>query len=157
MAIIQPGQLATGSYNISGSFSGSFAGSLDGSITSASYAETSSFAVTASFALNGGGGGSGLSYAIVSGSVTASVDVQDTIFLIKSASNTLFTIDKEGSTTISGSAEDLLLIKNQNNTKVLNVSQSGVVVLSTQSAELTTTAPNGGIYFTSTSFFVGLD
>lgn len=179
MPIIKPGQLATGPYSISGSFSGSFSGALDG---------TSSFAVTASHALNSGGttvianpggsgpaldtisiegtvfeisgsagGGSGLIHAIVSGSVTASVDVQDTIFLIKSGSSTFFTIDKEGSTTISGSAENLLLIKNKNNTNVLNVSQSGVVVLSTQSAELTTTAPNGGIYFTSTSFFVGLE
>lgn len=52
MPIIQPGQLATGSYNISGSFSGSFTGNIVGTITgtatSASYAETASYAVSAS-------------------------------------------------------------------------------------------------------------
>ncbi len=62
-----------------------------------------------------------------------------------------------GSLEIVGTGEDLFLIKNQTNETILQVSQSGVVVLSTQSVELTTTAPNGGIYFTSASFFVGLD
>lgn len=133
MSQIRPKQLSSGSYTISGSFSGSFQG--DGS----------------------GLTGVGLGYAIVSGSVTASVDVQDTIFLIKSGSDTLFTIDKEGSTTISGSADNLFLIKNANNANMLTVSQSGIITLATQSAELTSPAPNGGIYFTSNAFFVGLD
>lgn len=133
MSQIRPKQLSSGSYTISGSFSGSFQG--DGSELT----------------------GVGLGYAIVSGSVTANVDVQDTIFLIKSGSRTILTIDKDGSTTISGSANNLFLINDLNNTNLLTVSQSGVLVLSTQSAELTTPAPNGGIYFTSQSFYVGLD
>jgi len=62
-----------------------------------------------------------------------------------------------GSLEIVGSGQDLFLIKNQTNNTLLQVSQSGVVVLSTQSVELVNPAPNGGIYFTSTSFFVGLD
>jgi hypothetical protein len=68
-----------------------------------------------------------------------------------------------GSAVITGSLEiksnvtDVFLIKNFNNQPVLTVSQSGVVIVATQSVELTSSAPNGGIYFTSESFFVGLD
>ena len=103
----KPGQLQTGSlYNIS-----------------------SSYAVTASFALNGGGGS---------------------------------TFPFSGSAVITGSLEirsnvnNIFLIKNFSNQPVLTVSQSGVIIIATQSAELTSTAPNGGMYFTSGSFFVGL-
>jgi hypothetical protein len=67
-------------------------------------------------------------FRIITGSRTAEVSVGSDIFLIKNASQTVF-----------------------------RVSQSGVVVLATQSVELTGTAPNGGIYFTSGSFFVGLE
>lgn len=65
---------------------------------------------------------------IVSGEITASVQETSSIFLITSASLDLFKI--------------------QNN---------GVVILSTQSAELSNPAPAGGMYFTSSSFFVGLE
>lgn len=122
---------------------------ITGSVASASYA------LTASFALNGGGGGSGFS--ITSVSVTASVDLTNNIFLIQSGTFTPFSVSNLGSTVISGSATDLFLIKNTNNQNILRVSQSGVVVFATQSAALSETAPNGGIYFTSTSFYVGLD
>jgi hypothetical protein len=103
----KPGQLQTGSlYNIS-----------------------SSYAVTASYALNSTTGG---------------------------------TFPFSGSAVITGSLEiksdinSIFIIKNFNNQPILTVSQSGVVVLATQSAELTGPAPYGGIYFTSGSFFVGL-
>ena len=122
---------------------------ITGSVASASYA------LTASFALNGGTGGSGFS--ITSGSVTASVDLTNSIFLIQSGTFTPFSVSNLGLTTISGSATDLFLIKNTSNQNILRVSQSGVVIFATQSATLTGTAPNGGIYFTSTSFYVGLD
>lgn len=122
---------------------------ITGSVASASYA------LTASFALNGGGGGSGLS--ITSGSVTASVDLTNSIFLIQSGTFTPFSVSNLGLTTISGSATDLFLIKNTNNQNILTVSQSGIVVFATQSATQSGTAPNGGIYFTSSSFYVGLD
>lgn len=62
-----------------------------------------------------------------------------------------------GSLTVKGDVNDVFIIKNFNNDAILTVSQSGVITVATQSAELTTPAPNGGIYFTSTSFFVGLD
>ena len=102
-----PGQLQTGSlFNIS-----------------------SSYALTASFALNGGGGN---------------------------------TFPYSGSAIITGSLEiksdvnNIFLIKNFNNQNILTVSQSGVIIIATQSAELTSLAPNGGMYFTSGSFFIGL-
>ena len=105
---LNPGQLQTGSlFNIS-----------------------SSYALTASFALNGGGGN---------------------------------TFPFSGSAVITGSLEiisnvnNIFLIKNFNNHPILTVSQSGIIVLATQSAQLTSSAPNGAIYFTSGSFFVGLD
>jgi hypothetical protein len=109
MAIIKPEQLASGSYNITGSLFG-----------------TSSFAITASYALNAGE--TGTPFRITTGSISASVDVGQNIFLIT-----------------------------KNNIPVLTVSQSGVVIFATQSQELTGPAPNGAIYFTSSSFFVGLD
>jgi hypothetical protein len=68
-----------------------------------------------------------------------------------------------GSAVITGSLEiksdvnNIFLIKNFNNQPILTVSQSGVIVIATQSVNLTGSAPNGGIYFTSGSFFVGLD
>jgi hypothetical protein len=76
--------------------------------------------------MNGGSGGT--PFRISTGSISASVDVGPSIFIITN-----------------------------NNIPVLTVSQSGVVVFSTQSQELAGLAPNGGIYFTSASFFVGLD
>jgi hypothetical protein len=134
----------TGSINVSGSITAnSFYGDLFG---------TASYALTASYVLNGG-----LTYAIVTGSITASVDVGNDIFLVKSGSYTPFSISNTGAVTISGSAPNLLTVKNANNINVLAVSQSGVVILATSSIELTGTAPNGGIYFTSSSLFIGLD
>jgi hypothetical protein len=104
----KPGQLQTGSlFNIS-----------------------SSYALTASFALNGGGG----NVFPFSGSAVIT-----------------------GSLEIISNVNNIFLIKNFSNQPILTVSQSGIIVLATQSAQLTSPAPNGAIYFTSGSFFVGLD
>ena len=51
----------------------------------------------------------------------------------------------------------MFLIQDTSFAPIVAVSQSGVVIFSTQSVELSTSAPNGGIYFTSASFYVGLD
>lgn len=64
---------------------------------------------------------------ITTGSITAQVDV-NTLFLIKSGSIDLFKIQSDK-----------------------------VAVFSTQSVELSNPAPNGGIYFTSSSLWIGLD
>ena len=84
------------------------------------YDITASYAVSASYSVP--------SYLIITGSVFAQVNTNNTPFLIRSGSRDLLTI-----------------------------TQSGVLVLSTQSVELTGSAPIGGMYFTSGSFFVGLE
>jgi hypothetical protein len=111
MALIKPEQLRSGFYDITGSLFGT-----------SSYAN---FALTASYALNGGGNDP---FRISTGSISASMNIGSTIFLIKSASR-----------------------------DILSINSTGVITLTTQSTTLTTPAPNGGIYFTSNSLFVGLD
>jgi hypothetical protein len=96
-------------------------------------------------------------FRILTGSVTASVNTGPTIFLINSGSSEFFLINNQGSTIISSNSPNVFLIKNLNNNPILTVSQSGMLILATQSFESTNPAPNGGIYFTSSSFFVGLD
>lgn len=71
--------------------------------------------------------------------------------------DSLFLINSQGTVNIKSNASDIFLVKNENNINLLNVNQSGVIILSTQSVELTDPAPNGGIYFTSNSFFIGID
>jgi hypothetical protein len=147
MARLSTSQLKSGIYAITGSLNGT-----------SSFANNSIFAVTASYALAGNLGPGGDVFRIATGAVTASVSTTaSSIFTINSGSSTFFTVNNQGSTTISSSASNIFIIRNQNNTPVLTVSQSGVLVIATQSVELTGTAPNGGIYFTSSSFFVGLD
>jgi hypothetical protein len=127
-------QLPTGSYSITGSFTGSFTGDGSGLTGIGTDATRISFA-----------------------SVTASVEDAQDIFLISSASIELFKISSSGAVTIQNNAPDVFLIKNLSDNNILTVSQSGVITVATSSTELTGAAPNGGIYFTSTSFFVGLD
>ena len=62
-----------------------------------------------------------------------------------------------GSTTATVSPTNNLFLIKQGTTPILTITQSGVVILATQSATLTGSAPNGGMYFTSGSFFVGLE
>lgn len=96
---------------------------ISGSVASASYA------LTASFALNGGGGVFPFSGSAI---ITGSLEIKSNI-------------------------NDIFIIKNFNNQPILTVSQSGVLVLATQSMDPTGIAPNGGIFFTSNSLFIGLD
>jgi len=119
--------------------------------TSASYALTASYAL---FAANGGG--SSNTNQIATGSITASVDISpNNLFLIKSGSNVYFNISSSSNITLSS---NLFIIKNFTTQQpVLTVSQSGIVTLATQSIDPTGTAPNGAIYFTSSSLFIGLD
>ena len=135
-----------------GSFSGSFTGTLTGTASYATQTLSASYATTSSYALS-----TPTPFRISTGSISASVNIGTDIFRITSGSSTFFNIDNQGSTTISSSASNIFLIKNQNNTPVLTVSQSGIIIMSTQSVELTSPAPNGGIYFTSGALYVGLD
>jgi hypothetical protein len=131
MAIIKPKQLSSEFYTISGSFSGSFHG--DGSDL-----------------LN-----VPLDSKIVTGSISAEVNIDD-IFLIKSGSTEFLKIDNLGSTTIQNDAPTLFLVRDLNNVEMLKVDNNKVITLATHSTELTSSAPNGGIYFTSSSLFIGL-
>jgi len=142
MALIQSSQIQ---YPLSGSFSGSFYGSLFGT---SSYAVTASYAATASYLLN-----PPAINLIYTGSVTASVDVTNNIFLVKSGSVNFLTI-ASGTTTLQN---DIFLIKNLAGQTTFTVSQS-IVYLPTQSAPLSNaSALAGGMYFTSSSFYVGLE
>ena len=96
--------------------------------TGSLYNISSSYALTASFALNGGGSFPFSGSAVITGSLE-----------------------------IISNVNNIFLIKNFNNQPILTVSQSGVIIIATQSAQLTSPAPNAAIYFTSGSFFVGLD
>ena len=128
MALIQSSQIQ---YPLSGSFSGSFYG--DGS------------GLTNLTGLN--------SFQIASGSVSASVNISGNIFLIKSSSVNFLTITSN-TTTLQN---DLFLIKNSSGQTTFTVSQS-IVYYATQSAPLSNaTVLAGGIYFTSSSFYVGLE
>jgi hypothetical protein len=129
---------------------------------SASIAQTASYIsptfISQSAAASGfGSGTSGTGFFIATGSITASVGLTGDIFIIRSSSYNPFTVSSTGMATISGSAANLFLIKNAINQPVLTVSQSGVLTLATSSVVLTGTAPNGAIYFTSNSLYVGLD
>ena len=62
-----------------------------------------------------------------------------------------------GSLFLTSTDSNIFLIKNQSNTPVLTISQSGVVTLSTQSVDLTGTTTAGAIYFTSSSLYIGLE
>jgi hypothetical protein len=133
MALIKPEQLRSGLYEISGSFSGSFQGDGSELINLPSPPQ------------------------IVFNNITASVNVGPNTLSVISSSIEFFTINNQGSTTITSNAGDVFLIKNLQGDNILTVDQTGIITLATSSTELTNSAPNGGIYFTSSSFFIGLD
>jgi hypothetical protein len=92
-------------------------------------------------------------------SVTSSLVIENqtnpaSLFLIKSGSTEYFNVSSSGNVTIYS---NLFIIKNFTNQQpVLTVSQS-IVQFATQSSNPSGTAPNGGIWFTSTNMYVGLD
>jgi hypothetical protein len=125
---------------ISGSFTGSFIGNLTG---------TSSYAATASYI-------AGLNFSqITTGSITASVSVDAVnLFLIKSGSNSLFSINQDTSTTLQS---NLFVVKNFTTQQpILTVSQS-IVQFATQSTTPTGVTTAGNIWFTSSSLYIGLE
>ena len=136
MAIIRPQQLSSGSYSITGSFTGSFKGDGSNLTGFGIFPFTGDAVITGSLDINGTGGD---------------------IFLIKSSSTEVVSIQESGVLTITNDAPTMFLIRDTSFAPILAVSGSGVVIFATQSQELTNTAPNGAIYFTSTSLFIGLD
>lgn len=78
------------------------------------------------------------------------------IFLITSASYDVLKIKDDGGVVIQNNSPNILEVNDGNSTPVLTISQSQVVIFSTQSSNPIGEAPNGGIYFTSSSLFLGL-
>jgi hypothetical protein len=136
MALIKPEQLRSDSYTISGSFSGSFQGNGSGLTGINIFPFIGDAQITGSLDINGTGGD---------------------IFLVKSSSFEVLSVKESGVVTITNNAPTIFLIQDTSFAPILAVSQSGVVIFSTQSIELSDPAPNGGIYFTSASFYIGLD
>ncbi len=137
-------------------------------ITGSLWSTTSSIEISGQLSASGGITGSLFgtsSYALSTpnpnfifiNSITASVGLGANTFLVTSGSTNLFSINNQGSTTVYGAGSDVFLIKNIVGNNLLTVSQSGIMILATQSNELLSSAPVGGIYFTSNSIYVGLE
>lgn len=144
----------------------------DPSLFTSSFVSTSSFNAftssynTGSFLGTFTGDGSGLTGLPTSkwtGSADGSISRYSDVYVTGSfgvtnqAGTSLFLINAQGATSVKSTAANIFLVQNQNNVNILTVSQSGIIVVATQSVELNGPAPNGAIYFTSNSFFVGLD
>jgi hypothetical protein len=144
----------------------------DPSILTGSFVSTASFNAftssynTGSFSgvfVGDGSGLTGLPTSNWTGSSDGSISRESNVYVTGSfgvtnqANTSLFLINAQGATTIQSTAANIFLIQNQNNINILTVSQSGIIVVATQSVELNSPAPNGGIYFTSSSLFIGID
>jgi len=149
------GLTVTGSFIISGSstFIGNqiISGSVNipsGSIITGSLFGTASFALTASNLTN-----FDLSRIAIN-NITASVSQDpNNLFLINSGSTIYLNISGSGNTELYSS---LFIIKDFTTQQpILAVSQS-IIQFATQSSDPTNTAPNGGIWFTSTNMYIGL-
>ena len=92
----------------------------------------------------------------VSTAISASYALTASYALNSSIADTPFRIST-GSISASVNIGSTIFLITNNNVPVLTVSQSGIVILATQSIDPTGTAPNGAIYFTSSSLFLGLD
>jgi len=91
---------------------------------------------------------------IYTGSISAQVNVNNDLFLIKSGSTDLFNIESNANTTLYS---NLFIVKNYTTQQpVLTVSQS-IVQIATHSFDPTGTTNAGSIWFTSSSFYVGLE
>jgi hypothetical protein len=128
MSIVNTKQLAKQIYNITGSFTGSFKGN----------------------------GNELFLYRILTGSITASVGVNN-IFSIKSGSYPFFLINNQGTTVIKSNAQDIIQIKNDNEDNVMKITQNKIINFITHSYEPTSSASYGDIWFTSSSLYLGLD
>lgn len=131
-------------FPLSGSFTGSFSGSFFGDGAGITNISASSIV--------------GYKDAIAVGQVTASVSTGASMFLIKSGSYQVFSISNQGSTTlnVTGSVPHFFLI-NSGSREIFQINDQGVTQTKVFEATENPTAEYGGMYFTSQSFFVGLD
>ena len=94
-------------------------------------------------------------FQIATGSISASLSTDpNNLFLIKSGSRTFVNIENNSNTTVYS---NLFIVKNFTSQQpVMTVSQS-IIQFATQSTEPVGSTQAGGIYFTSSSFYVGLE
>lgn len=93
-------------------------------------------------------------FKIVTGSVTASVNIGPDIFLIKSGSNVFFNIENNSNTTINS---NLFIIKNFTTQQPIFTVSESIVQIATHSFEPSESIDySGGLLFTSSSFYVSL-
>lgn len=124
-------------------------------LSGSTFNTTSSIEITGSFKVLGSASITGSLFLIGQSSFVSSASYEtNDFFLVR---NSITTLKVTNGVQITSSANIPLQILNVNNNNLLQISQSGVVVFATSSVVLTSTAPNGGIYFTSNSFFIGLD
>lgn len=151
---INPGTASfayTASYSLFSLTASYYSGSISNAIT-ASYALTASYASNVSTPIF-----------LSTGSIVAEVNTDpNSIFLIRSGSNTVFNVDNVGniitngsiSIETSGSFSSFMLIKN-NGTEYVKVNNQGVLVL--HQYDTAPTAVSGGMYFdTVGNFYIGL-
>lgn len=131
-------------FPLSGSFTGSFSGSFFGDGAGITNVSASSIV--------------GYQDAIAIATVTASVSLESTLFLIKSGSYSALSISNQGSTTlnVTGSVPYFFLITTGSR-NIFKVNDQGVTQTKVFESGENPIAQYGGIYFTSQSFFVGLD
>jgi hypothetical protein len=132
-------------FPLSGSFTGSFSGSFFGDGAGITNISASSIV--------------GLDlFRIYTGSIQAQVNVGANIFTLSSGSATVLNISRQGSTTlnVTGSVPYFFLISSGSRT-IFEVNDQGVTQTKVFEAGETPTPEYGGMYFTSQSFFVGLD
>lgn len=128
---------ATGSFFVTGSVNAAFGftGSLFG---------TSSYAVNAVSAS-----------VLVNDGISAQVTTDPTqLFIIKSGTTPYLNISSSGNTELYS---NLFIVKNFTTKQAVFTVSESIVIIATQSLDPTGTAPNGGFWFTSGSFYVGLE
>lgn len=133
--------LTTSLGSLTGSFTGSFFGN-GGGITNISASSINDLNL----------------FRIGTGSISASVNVGQTVFTITSASSTLFSLSNSGSVTVNatGSVPHFFLITSGSK-NVFKINNEGTVENKVFENGYVPTAQYGGIYFTSQSIYVGLD
>lgn len=142
--------IVTGNINVFGYITGSLFGT-------ASWAQN---AITASYVAASNVAGLSL-FQITTGSITASVGLNNDLFLIKSGSKTYFNISSSGNTTLYSS--NFKVQDFTTNEVVFQVSGSksyfnnNGIIIATQSLAPTGSADVGGILFTSTAMYIGLE
>ncbi len=146
--------IITGSTSISGSLIVNNSSVILTNQTSSMSVATASYVAASNVA--------GLSlFQIATGSITASVGLGNDLFLIKSGSKTYFNISSSGDTTIYSS--NFMIRDFNTNEMVFQVSASRAyfdfdgITIATQSIAPTGSADIGGILFTSTAMYIGLN